>query len=231
VAPDVTAEDLAAAARAEVAMRGLIRDYRLDGFTYQFLAFGEDRRVETIPFVATSRLLAEGIGFGGEGDLIAAAGSALLSWIQSPASFSEIFTIDFAGNSVLMSHMGEANVAMSRRDRKVRLMRRPSLVPIRGSQLVLAGSFEPGEATLMALTVGQGQRWRIISSLMQIVDFGPLEQLFVPHSKMKPQGDVREFLTAYAKAGGPHHLAVCFGDARQRLRTAAEMIAADYVEV
>jgi len=231
LAPDVTAEDLAAAARAEVAMRGLIRDYRLDGFTYQFLAFGEDRRVETIPFVATSRLLAEGIGFGGEGDLIAAAGSALLSWIQSPASFSEIFTIDFAGNSVLMSHMGEANVAMSRRDRKVRLMRRPSLVPIRGSQLVLAGSFEPGEATLMALTVGEGQRWRIISSLMQIVDFGPLEQLFVPHSKMKPQGDVREFLTAYAKAGGPHHLAVCFGDARQRLRTAAEMIAADYVEV
>ena len=232
IAPDVTAADLDATARAEIALRGMVTDNRLDAMTYQFLAFGEDDRVETVPFVAASRLLAEGIGFGGEGDLIAAAGSAMLEWLNPPASFSEIFTIDFAGNAVFVSHMGEANVAMSRRDRKPDLVKRESsLVPIRGSQLALATSFEPGEATLMALTLTAGQRWRIIAAPMTVEDFGPLGALPVPHSKMKPHGDVRDFLTAYAKAGGPHHLAVCFGDARRRLRMLAAIINADYCEI
>ena len=31
-------------------------------------------------------------------------------------------------------------------------------------------------------------------------------------------GDVRDWLTAYAKAGGPHHNALCFGDATARLQ-------------
>jgi len=232
VAADVTEEDLAATARAEIALRGMVCDNRLDALSYQFLAFGEDDRVETLPFVAASRLLAEGIGFGGEGDLISAAGSAMLGWLKPPASFSEIFTIDFGGNAVLLSHMGEANAAMARRDRKVALVRRArSLVPIRGSQLALACAFEPGEATLMALTLGAHNRWRIIAAPMTIEDFGPLEQLAVPHSKASPAGDVREFLTAYAEAGGPHHLAVCFGDARAGLALVARYLGADYVEV
>ncbi len=232
VAREITTDDLSQTARAEIALRGMIRDYRLDAFSYQFLSFGQDERVETLPFVAASRLLAEGIGFGGEGDLISAAGAAMLGWLNPPASFSEIFTIDFAGGAVLLSHMGEANVAMARRDQKVRLVKRAeSLVPIRGSQLALACSFQPGAATLMALTLTAGQRWRIITAAATIEDFGPLEQLAVPHSKMRPRGEVRQFLTAYAKAGGPHHLAVCFGDARRRLKILADLLGAEYCEV
>jgi L-arabinose isomerase len=232
VAADVTGRDLAAAARAELALRGMVRDYRLDAYSYQFLAFGQDERVETLPFLAASRLLADGIGFGGEGDLISAAHCALVGWLNPPASFSEIFTIDFAGNAVLVSHMGEANVAMARRGGKVRLVRRSrSLVPIRGKQLSLACAFQPGPATLSALTLSAGQRWRIIAAPMLIEDFGPLPQLAVPHSKLRPGGDVRDFLNAYATAGGPHHLVICFGDAGERLRLSAAFLGAEYVEV
>jgi len=228
----VTDEDLAVTARSEIALRGIVRDYRLDGYSYQFLAFGEDDRSETVPFVAASRLLAEGIGFGGEGDLIAAAHSALLGWLHPPASFSEMFTIDFGGNAVLLSHMGEANVAMARTDRKPRLVRRPApIVPTRGAQLSLISVFEPGPATLTALTLTSGQRWRIIATPITIEDFGPLAGLAVPHTKARPARDVREFLTDYARAGGPHHLAVCFGDARQELAMTAEFLGAEYVEI
>jgi L-arabinose isomerase len=67
---------------------------------------------------------------------------------------------------------------------------------------------------------------------MQIADYGPLPGMCVPHFKLTcPQGDVRDFLTAYAKAGGPHHNAVCFGDATRRLRFAARLLDADYCEV
>ena len=232
VADDVDDADLEATARVELALRGMVREHGLDALTYQFLAFGDDERTPTLPFVAASRLLAEGIGFGGEGDLIAAAGSTFLNWLSPPASFSEIFTIDFAGNSVLLSHMGEANVAMARRDRPVALVARPTpIVPTQHRQLVLVTSFEPGPATLCALTLGPGSRWRFVVSAMTIADFGPLPTLSSPHCKLTPSRDVRDFLTAYASAGGPHHNAVCFGDARERLKIAARLLDADYCEV
>lgn len=233
VAPDLTEEDLALTARAELAVQGIVKDQRLSALTYQFMAFGEDERTQTLPFVAASRLMAEGIGFGGEGDLVAAGATTFFNWLQPPASFSEIFTIDFAGDSLFISHMGEANTAMARRDRKIPLVGRPApITRTRGRQLALVTSFEPGPATIAALTPGPQGKWRIIAAEAVLEDFGPLPGFCVPHAKLKPvSGDVRQFLTAYATAGGPHHNAVFFGDARPRLRFAAELLRADYCEV
>lgn len=232
VAPGVTDHDLDATARAELAVRKIVDSHKLQALTYQFMAFGDDERSSTLPFVAASRLMADGIGFGGEGDLVAAAATAFFNRLSQPASFSEIFTIDFAGSSLFMSHMGEANTAMARRDRKIRLMARPTpITRTRDRQLALVTTFEPGPATFAALTLGSENKWRIITSLADIEDFGPLPDFFVPHFKLKPRCEVREFLTAYATAGGPHHNAVCFGDARRRLRVAAKMINADYIEI
>lgn len=229
---DIDSGDLDAAARVEVALRGMVADSRLGALTYQFMAFGDDERTPTVPFVGMSRLMSEDIGFGGEGDLIAAAGSALLNRLQPPATFSEIFTIDFEGEAVLMSHMGEANVAMARTDRKPRLAARPKpITRTRGRQLEIVTSLQPGRATLFALTLGPECRWRMVVSSVTALDFPPLEALTAPHFKIAPSHDVREFLTAYAKAGGPHHNAVCFGDARRRIRMAADLLGAEYIEV
>ncbi len=232
VDPAITEPDLAATARVELALRGMVSDHHLDALTYQFMAFGDDARTPTVPFVAASRLMAEGIGFGGEGDLIAAAGTAFFNWLNPPASFAEIFTIDFAGNRLFMSHMGEANVAMARHNQKIPLVARPT--PITRTlerQLALVTSFEPGPATFATLALGLQGRWRLIASKVTIEDYGPLKALSVPHFQIKPAGDVREFLTAYAAQGGPHHNAVCFGDARRRLRLAAQILGAEYVEI
>ena len=232
VAPDVTPADLESTARVELALRGMVADHSLDGLTYQFLVFGDDERTPTVPFVAASRLMAEGIGFGGEGDLISASATRFLNWLNPPATFSEIFTIDFAGNSILMSHMGEVNVAMARRDRKVPLVARPiPITPTRDRQLALVTTLEPGPATFTALTLDAAGLWRIIAAPVTVQDFGPLPSLCVPHFKVKPPGDVRQFLTDYARGGGPHHNAVCFGDARRRLRLAAGMLGAEYCEI
>jgi len=232
VAPDLTEADLIATARVEIALRGMIADHRLDAFTYQFMAFGDDDRTSTLPFVAASRLMSEGIGFGGEGDLVGAAATVFLHWLNPPASFAEMFTIDFAGNSLFMSHMGEANTAMARRDRRIALVARPTpITRTRERQLALVTSFEPGPATLMALAQVAGGQWRFIVAPMMIEDFGPLASLCLPHFKLKPATEVRSFLTAYATAGGPHHNTVCFGDARRRLSMAARMLGAEYSEI
>ena len=233
LADDLTEADLDATARAELAMRAIVTSNKLDAFSYQFMAFGQDERTVTLPFVAASRLMADGIGFAGEGDLVGAAGSWLLNRLKSPASFSEIFTIDFAGNGVIMSHMGEANAAMARTDRKIRMVARANqITPTRSRQLALVMSFQPEPATLFALSLGANQKWRFIVSQMRIDDFGPLAPMETPHFRLVPaDGDVRDFLTAYAKAGGPHHNTVCFGDGRNRLKLAADLLDADYIEV
>jgi len=230
-APDVTDEDLEWSARAEIALRGMVDEHGLGAVTYQFMAFGEDERSPTLPFVAASRLMAEGIGFGGEGDLIAAAGAAFFNRVMPPAGFTEVFTVDFGGNTLFLSHMGEMNIAMARQDRRPLLRVRKPITRTRKRQVVLVASMAPGPATLCALTIGPEKKWRLIAGAVTIEDFGPLPDMTVPHSKVRPDGDVRDFLTAYAKAGGPHHNAVCFGDARRRLRFAASMLGAEYVEI
>jgi L-arabinose isomerase len=231
VAAEVTPSELEATARAEWALRSFVVEHGLAALTYQFLAFGDDERTVTLPFVAASRLMAEGIGFGGEGDLIGAAGTALLNWLNPPATFSEVFTIDFTGNALFMSHMGEANVAMARRDRRVPLVARPTpITRTRARQLALVTSLEPGPATLVALTLGPAQCWRVLAAPVSVEDYGPLPDFCVPHFKLRTPKDVRQFLTEYANAGGPHHNAVCFGDARRRLSFAARLLGAEYRE-
>jgi len=231
-ATEITDADLEDTARAEVSLRSIAADQHLDALTFQFLSLGDNPRTRTLPFVAVSRMMAEGVGFAGEGDVIGAVGTWLLHRLCPPASFSEIFTIDFAGNSLLLSHMGEANVAMARTDRQVPLVARPQpIVRTRGRQLALITSFQPGPATLCALALGPCGKWRLIVSRVEINDFGPLEGLPVPHCKVKNCGDVRDWLTAYARAGGPHHHALCFGDARPRLKLVAALVGADYCEV
>ena len=232
LADDLTGKDLETTARAELALRSMAEEHKLDALSYQFQALGEDERTETIPFVGISRLMAEGIGFGGEGDLIGATGTWLLGQVQSPATFSEIFTTDFAGNGLFMSHMGECNPAMARTDRKIPLVARPApIARIRGRQLALIVSLQPGPATLCALTLGPEHRWRLVVSSVEIADFGPLPSMAVPHFKITVGGNVRDWLTTYAKAGGPHHNALCFGNATRRLEILARLLDADYCQV
>jgi len=230
---DVTAGDLAHTARAELALSAMLAERRVDAMSYHFASLAEDERTVTMPFVAASRLMAEGVGFAGEGDLVGAAGTWLLGRLQAPAGFTEIFTTDFAGNGLFLSHMGEMNVAMARPETKTRLAAKPQpLGRIRGRQLVLVVAARPGPATLCALAQGPDARWRLIASRLEIADFGPLPALTVPHAKLViPDGDVRDWLTSYARAGGPHHHALSFGDARRRIRFAAELLKADYCEV
>ena len=230
MASDVGMPDLIHAARAELSLRSLIDEYRLDGFTFLFTALGDDSRTSTVPFVGTSRLMAEGYGFGGEGDLISAMATRMLYHLSPPVTFSEIFTTDYRGNALFFSHMGEMNVGMARRDRKVSLVARPGpITRTMNRQLALQTTLEPGPATFAAL-VQTSRRWKIITARVEIEDFPPLTSMCVPHFKTRVP-DVRSFLTRYAKEGGTHHNTISFGDARTRLRCLADLLDADYVDI
>ena len=121
-----------------------------------------------------------------------------------------------------MSHMGEANVSMA--DGLVEMITRPTpITKTTCRQLALRFSLVPGESTLLSLVQAGNGKWKMIASVMDIMKWSPVDDIPCPQFKLAPRMDVRNWLTAYAQAGGPHHNALCFGDARNRLRIAADI--------
>jgi L-arabinose isomerase len=184
----------------------------MHGFASHFVAVGEDGRLDTLPFLAASKLMAEGYGFGGEGDVTSAAAMAIMRELVGEADFTEMFTMSFADNSALMMHMGEGNWRMARRDEPIWLLRNTlGLFDVRVAPLLLAFSLEPGEVTLVSLTTLANGRLKFIVTEGQVLDFPYLVDLARPHFKFRPDGDLNDFLTRFSMEGGSHHQALAYG--------------------
>jgi L-arabinose isomerase len=162
--------------------------------------------------LAASKLLADGYGFGGEGDVTSAAAVTLLQRLTGAADFFESWGMDFEVGAVLKNHMGEGNLAFAREDMPKRLVRKP--FGFGGSveyNAVPSFVLREGDATLMNLTTGQGGGICIIASEGKVVDFKPVTGVDSPHGKFRPDRPFKEYLSAYAQAGGTHHGALCYG--------------------
>ncbi|MEI6500627.1 MAG: hypothetical protein WCP21_06320, partial [Armatimonadota bacterium] len=119
IAEDLTEEELVASARAELAVRRAVEVLGLSGFSVHYEVLGQDPRFAALPFAGAARLLAEGISFGGEGDVTSAAAVLMLHYLSGIATFSEMFTMDLAGGTVFMSHFAEGNPLLARRGQPI----------------------------------------------------------------------------------------------------------------
>ncbi len=212
-ADDVSADQHEASVRLEWALRETLKERGMSGFAAHFLAVGDEGTLETLPFLAASKLLAEGYGFGGEGDVTSAAGVSLMQKLAGAANFTEMFTMDFAHNAVLMMHMGEGNWRMARRDEPVHVLSNSleAIMDVRTPPVLLAFSLEPGEVTLVSLTTGAEGRLKLVAAEGQVLDFPYLSDLARPHYKFRPDGELCDFLTRFSAEGGSHHQALAYG--------------------
>jgi len=228
----ITEEEHAASSRLEWALRDILAEGGMQGFTYHFSAVGEEGWLETVPFLAAAKLLGEGYGFGGEGDVTSATAVAMMQGLAGSANFTEMFSMDFAGNCALMMHMGEGNWTMARKDEPVHLLRsKLGLVQVRYAPLLLAFSLEPGPVTLVSLTTGRNGRLRFLATEGEVPDFRYVADLARPHYKFRPADDLRAFLTRYSQEGGSHHQALAYGHWASTVEKAAALLGVDYVRV
>ncbi len=206
IAPEVTPPIHRLSARLEAALRRVVADNRLDAFTMNFLDLLDQPGIGTLPFTGINKLLADGLGYAGEGDVLRAAQMALLRTLAGAANFTEIYTIDYRRNRLLMTHMQECNPALARRDRKIRLVKKdfwaPGIQPYAGMWFTL----EPGPVTLTALTAGPGNILQYVTYETEIADIEPLPGLDIPHWMVQLDEPAGAFLNRYGLAGGPHHL-------------------------
>jgi len=224
IAPDVTPEEHAAGSRLEWALRTVLKERNLIGFASHFLAIGDEGALDTLPFLAASKLLGEGYGFGGEGDVTSAVAVSLLRELTGEANFTEMFTMDLGGGTVLMSHMGEGNWRMARSDYPVTLRSSPfGLAPTRVAPVSLLFTARPDPLTLVSLTTVEGGRLRFVIAEGEVVDMPPI------HFKFKPRLVLPEFLTRWAEESGSHHQGMAYGHIASKVVKLAELMDIEYV--
>lgn len=222
---------LATSVRWGLALRRLVESKGLGALSMNFLAFRPEVGAETVPFLGASVLMADGVGYAGEGDVCCAALVAASASLCGQASFTEMFCPDFAGSEVLMSHMGECNPAMARDDRPIRLVAKPfTWAPVKEPAVPVV-CLAPGPATLASLTAWREGTWRLVVTEGTIVDTPPYPNLQSPYSKFKPNGALEEFLRDYSLAGGTHHLGIVFGHRAQDFRKLADLLEIECVVV
>ena len=200
----------------------------MQGFAAHFTAVAEDGRLDTLPFLASSKLLAEGYGYGGEGDVTSAAIVTMMHELAEMANFTEMFTMDFGANAVLMSHMGECNWKMARKDMPVRLILDDlGIVDIKVAPVLLRFSLEPGDVTLVSLTTLANGRMKFIVTEGKVLDFPPIPAIGKPHFKFAPNGDLSDFLTKFSMEGGSHHQALVYGRMAGTISKIADIMGID----
>jgi len=225
VSPELKPEEHEAGVRVSLALERIIADEALGAVAVHFLSVSEDGRIPTLPFLAASRMMADGLGYAGEGDVACAALVSALQRLAGPATFTEMFAMDFDDGSILMQHMGEANYAMARADRKPLLTNRPfPLAPTPFPPATLTFSLEPGPATIASLSPCPDGEFRLVISEGEVLDWGPFEELRTPHFKLRMKERLQDFLQAWSWAGGTHHQALCRGHRSELLACLAEAV-------
>jgi L-arabinose isomerase len=231
VDPNLSAEQIAYAARFELAVRDRLEAGGYDGWCSHFEPIGNDGRFRQLPLLAATDLMADGYGFGAEGDTNACALVCASHNLIGDAHFSEMYAMDFDLDSVLISHMGEGNWKVARSDRRVRLIDRPLGIGGLDNPPTAVFSAEPGPATTATLIPLEGEFYRLAVARGEVLDTPVLPKLEMPYFHFRPASGMRHFLDEWLRNGGTHHFCMNLGDQVERWRLLAELLDIDFVEL
>ena len=207
VDPALPRESHAYAARFELALRDLLEEKGYRAFSAHFDSVGGDGRFEQLPLLAASDLMADGYGYAAEGDTNTATLMCAAQTLIGDTHFCELYAMDFELDSVLVSHMGEGNWKIARRDRPVRLIDRELGIGGLGNPPTTVFSAEPGPATTAALVPLEGEAYRLIVGHGEVLDTPELPNVEMPYFHFRPQAGVREFMDGWLALGSPCHFA------------------------
>jgi L-arabinose isomerase len=194
------------AARIEVALRTFLEAGGFSAFTDSFEDLGELRQ---LPGIAVQRLMADGYGFGAEGDWKTAAlvrtAAVMGAGLPGGASLMEDYTYHLEpGNEVILgAHMLEVSPSLT--TAKPRLEIHPLGIGGKDDPVRLVFTADPGPALVVALS-DLRERFRLVANVVDNVPLpAPMPKLPVGHAVWKPRPDFRTSTTAWLHAGAAHH--------------------------
>jgi len=211
------------AARIELGLRAFLEETGSHAFTDTF----EDLHgLKQLPGIAVQRLMAEGYGFGAEGDwktaALVRAVKVMSHGLEGGASFMEDYTYHLTnGGQTLGAHMLEVcpSIAEGRPSAEVH----PLSIGGREDPVRLVFTAAPGNA-VNASIVDMGNRFRLIVNQVNLIrPEHPLPKLPVARAVWVPEPCLKVSATAWILAGGAHHTALSRALTAEHLEDFAEI--------
>ncbi|MFE1166728.1 L-fucose/L-arabinose isomerase family protein [Nocardiopsis sp. NPDC058789] len=218
-------------ARMQLGIEHLLEESGCGAYSTHFDAIGEDGRFARLPMAAASTLMAQGYGFAGEGDVLAAAIVHAGHRLAGDGHFTEMYAMDFPSDSILMSHMGEGNWRLAREDEPTRMIKRPLGIGGLADPPTILFRYRPGPATLASLVSLGGERFRLVVAEGEVLDSPELPALEMPYGQFRPASGVRGCMDAWLRAGGTHHMVMNAGRIAQDWKVLCELAGIEYVQV
>ncbi len=214
VAPELASggarhESLRYAAALEVGLRSFLDGGNFTAFTTNFEDLGGLRQ---LPGIAVQRLMADGYGFGAEGDWKTSVLVRLLKVMAGDrpggVSFMEDYTYHFGPGEpkILGAHMLEVcpTIAAGRPSCEIH----PLSIGNREDPVRLVFDARPGPGFVVGL-LDLGDRLRLVANDIEIVPpDAPLPKLPVARAVWKPAPSLATSAESWLTAGGPHHTAL-----------------------
>ena len=218
-------QSLLEAAKIEVGLRRFLEETGSHAFTDTF----EDLHgLPQLPGIAVQRLMADGYGFGAEGDwktaALVRAAKVMSRGLKGGASFMEDYTYHLKdGAQVLGAHMLE--VCPSITDEKPSAEIHPLSIGGKSDPVRLVFTAATGKAVNASL-VDMGNRFRLIVNQVDVIQpQHPLPKLPVARAVWVPEPDLKVAATAWIHAGGAHHTALSRALTPEHLVNFADMAA------
>ncbi|MDP4508855.1 L-arabinose isomerase [Nonomuraea turcica] len=232
VAPELLSErneSLRYAARIELGLRSFLEAGGYKAFTTNFEDLGGLRQ---LPGLAVQRLMADGYGFGGEGDWKT---SVLLRTLKAMTpggtSFMEDYTYDLTpGNELILgAHMLEVCPSIAAGTPSCEI--HPLGIGGREDPVRLVFDAEPGPGIVVGLA-DMGDRFRLVANEIDIVaPPQPLPKLPVARAVWSPRPNLRTSTESWLTAGAPHHTVLSTAVSREELTDFADMLGVELLVI
>ncbi len=218
-------------ARIELGLRAFLVEGGFKGFTTNFEDLGA---LKQLPGLAVQRLMADGYGFGAEGDwktcTLLRAMKTMATGMPGGTSWMEDYTyhLEVGKELVLGSHMLE--VCPSIAAKKPTLQIHPLGIGGKDDPARLVFDAPKGPA-LNASLMDLGNRFRLLVNEVEAVQPQALPKLPVARAVWKPLPDFKTACAAWIYAGGAHHAAFTQALTTEHLRDFATMAGIELVVI
>lgn len=218
-------ESLRYSARGELGLRAFLKSVGANAFTDTF----EDLHgLEQLPGIAVQRLMADGYGFGAEGDWKTAALvrviKTMTAGLPGGTSFMEDYTYHFHpdGSLVLGAHMLEICPTLAADQPSCEI--HPLGIGGKDDPVRLVFTAPPGPAVNVAM-IDLGDRFRLlVNAVDAVTPQQPLPKLPVARALWTPRPDLKTAAAAWIYAGGPHHTVFSQAASSEHIEDFAEMV-------
>ena len=218
------------AARIELGLRRFLEEGHFKAFTDTFENL---HGLKQLPGVAVQRLMADGYGFGAEGDwktaALVRAMKVMASGLDGGTSFMEDYTYHFGQERMLVlgAHMLEVCESIAAATPSLEI--HPLSIGGKADPVRLVFDAATGPA-VNASVIDMGDRFRIVVNEVEVISPPePLPRLPVARAVWVPRPDLPTAAATWILAGGAHHTGFSLALTAEHLRDFTEMAGIEFL--